>query len=42
MDKQEYAAPELTDHGSLAELTETGLTHPGQDLKFGSRPSAGL
>jgi hypothetical protein len=45
MDKQEgreeYRAPELEEWGSVADLTQTGLTRPGDDTKTGSRPSQG-
>jgi hypothetical protein len=45
MDKQErgeeYRAPELEEWGSVADLTQTGLTRPGDDEKAGSRPSRG-
>ena len=40
-DKKEYAKPEVTDFGTVADLTQTGQTHPGSDAKSGSRPSQG-
>jgi hypothetical protein len=34
MDK--YEAPELEEFGTVTDLTETGLTRPGTDVKSGS------
>ena len=39
--KKAYSAPELKDFGSVTQLTQTGLTNPGQDAKSGSRLSQG-
>jgi hypothetical protein len=39
--KQEYKTPEIRDWGTVSQLTQTGLTHPGADAKQGSRPSVG-
>jgi hypothetical protein len=39
--KKSYTAPELKKWGKMADLTLTGLTHPGDDTKDGSRPSSG-
>lgn len=41
MEKKDYTKPEVTDYGTVADLTETGLTNPGGDGKSGSRPSQG-
>lgn len=41
MDKKTYDEPTLTHWGSLTELTQTGLTHPGADAKTGSAASNG-
>lgn len=40
-DKQTYQAPKLVALGTVADLTQTGLTNPGSDAKSGSRPSSG-
>jgi hypothetical protein len=32
----DYRTPELEEFGSVADLTETGKTHPGTDAKDGS------
>lgn len=42
MDKQGYSSPELTEHGSLTDLTQTGRTRPGNDIKGGSAASNGI
>ena len=39
--KKPYAAPEIDDWGTVADLTKTGLTHPGADAKEGSVLSKG-
>lgn len=39
--QKDYKAPEIRDLGSVTELTQTGLTRPGDDTKSGSRPSQG-
>lgn len=39
--KKEYRTPELQDWGHVSELTQTGLTKPGQDGKQGSAASQG-
>ena len=41
MEKKPYAEPELTEWGTVTELTQTGLTRPGNDAKSGSSPSSG-
>lgn len=41
MDNKDYQEPAVTDYGTVADLTETGLTNPGSDGKSGSRPSQG-
>ena len=38
---EDYQEPKLDAWGSVADLTETGLTNPGTDGKVGSRPSEG-
>ncbi len=40
MDKS-YSAPEFEEFGTVADLTETGLTNPGDDAKIGSVASPG-
>lgn len=40
-DKQDYTSPTVTDFGTVTELTQTGLTHPGGDAKMGSKMSQG-
>jgi hypothetical protein len=40
--KKEYQRPELKNWGTVADLTQTGLTNPGGDAKSGSRPSQGV
>lgn len=40
MDKP-YSTPSLNEWGTVTELTQTGLTNPGDDGKAGSRPSSG-
>lgn len=42
MDKKEYTTPDLVEHGSVTDLTQTGLTNPGDDGKSGSAPSQGV
>jgi hypothetical protein len=39
--KKSYTSPELRTWGTVANLTQTGLTNPGGDGKSGSRPSKG-
>lgn len=39
--KRLYVRPELKVLGSVADLTRTGLTHPGGDGKSGSVASRG-
>lgn len=39
--KKAYTAPQLADFGKVADLTQTGLTHPGSDGKGGSAASQG-
>jgi hypothetical protein len=39
---EDYQAPKLDEWGTVADLTETGLTNPGEDGKAGSRPSEGV
>ena len=39
--KAPYTVPNLKEWGKIADLTGTGLTHPGDDVKAGSRPSQG-
>ena len=39
--KKAYTSPSLKKWGKVAELTQTGLTNPGEDGKSGSRPSSG-
>ena len=41
MEKKTYSEPDVTDFGTVADLTETGLTNPGGDGKSGSAPSQG-
>lgn len=42
MEKKSYTEPDVTDYGTVADLTETGNTNPNNtDVKGGSRPSAG-
>lgn len=40
--KSEYSKPEIHELGKVTELTQTGLTNPGEDGKSGSRPSQGV
>ena len=40
--KKAYTAPKLEDFGRIADLTQTGLTNPGDDLKNGSTASQGV
>jgi len=40
MDKT-YSTPSLSEWGTVTDLTQTGLTNPGDDGKSGSRPSQG-
>lgn len=35
-EKMPYSRPELSEWGSVADLTATGQTHPGDDNKSGS------
>jgi hypothetical protein len=41
MQKKEYHKPEIKSWGTVADLTATGLTHPGNDAKSGSAASMG-
>ncbi len=41
-DRRQYVSPSLKKWGKVAELTQTGLTNPGDDGKSGSRPSSGV
>jgi hypothetical protein len=41
MEKKTYSEPDVTDFGTVTDLTETGLTNPGGDGKQGSSPSQG-
>lgn len=34
--REQYTAPSLEEWGSIEELTQVGLTRPGQDTKEGS------
>ena len=40
-DKKAYTSPSLKKWGKVADLTQTGLTHPGEDNKSGSGTSSG-
>ena len=40
--KQPYVRPELHQLGSVADLTRTGGTNPGEDGKSGSVSSKGI
>lgn len=40
--QKDYKAPEIRELGSVTELTQTGQTKPGQDVKSGSMPSNGI
>ena len=42
IDKKAYVAPALVNLGSVADLTQTGLTNPGPDAKTGSVSSKGV
>ena len=42
MDKQAYTQPHLEAIGSVADLTRTGGTNPGDDGKSGSVDSKGI
>ena len=37
-----YAEPKLEEWGTVADLTQTGLTKPGTDAKAGSAASNGV
>ena len=39
---EEYHPPKLEELGSVADLTQTGRTHPGSDAKGGSAASSGV
>ncbi len=41
MDRKPYMRPELIEWGTVTQLTATGLTNPGNDMKSGSRTSVG-
>lgn len=38
---KDYKAPQIRDLGTVTDLTQTGLTRPGDDAKSGSQPSQG-
>lgn len=40
--RKAYTTPELKDFGKVSDLTQTGLTNPGQDGKGGSAASQGV
>ena len=40
--KKLYRSPQLKEWGTVSDLTGTGLTHSGGDLKGGSVPSQGI
>jgi hypothetical protein len=40
-DKKAYTSPSLKKWGKVADLTQTGQTHPGMDDKLGSSSSSG-
>lgn len=42
MEKKQYEAPQITEWGTVAELTATGKTNPGDDAKSGSAASQGI
>ena len=42
MQKKDYIAPEVRDWGTVAQMTATGKTHPGDDAKGGSAASQGI
>jgi len=37
-----YSEPKLEEWGTVTDLTQTGLTHPGADAKQGSAASQGV
>jgi hypothetical protein len=39
---REYTAPELEEFGTVADLTQVGLTNPGTDSMYGSVNPPGL
>ena len=39
--KKTYEPPQLKEWGTVADLTQTGQTMPGQDMKAGSSTSQG-
>jgi hypothetical protein len=39
--KRAYRRPQLKNWGTVVQLTQTGLTHPGGDGKVGSATSEG-
>lgn len=39
--KKTYSAPQLESWGNVSDLTQTGLTNPGGDMKQGSVASQG-
>ena len=39
--KKPYTSPELKQWGTVVDLTQTGLTRPGDDFKQGSTASQG-
>lgn len=41
-EKKPYRKPEIREWGSVAELTATGQTMPGDDAKDGSAASQGM
>lgn len=42
MEKKQYKKPQIREWGTVADLTATGLTHPGDDAKEGSAASHGI
>jgi hypothetical protein len=41
MQKKDYNKPEIKAWGTVADLTATGMTRPGNDAKAGSAASQG-
>lgn len=41
-DKRTYTTPRVQEWGTVQELTQTGLTRPGDDAKQGSTASEGV
>jgi len=42
MAKKDYQKPEIKAWGTVADLTATGMTKPGNDAKSGSAASQGV